>query len=95
MNRREFLKTVVVTLGAFWLGLLEPARQMITATVTSPDARISVWRWPIEVITGRGEVWHTHNALDDYPLWERGAHPSLYFVNRRLAGPLASYIGGR
>lgn len=94
MNRRGFLKSMLIMAGAACLGLVRLAPRMAKLTVTDPKGRIT-WKYrPVHIVTGDREIWHGYNPFDPNPVWEKGALPSLYFVNRRIAGPLETYLGG-
>lgn len=87
MDRRGFLKSVLIMAGAACLGFVRPALRMVRLTVTDPKGRVT-WKYrPVHIFLGAGE------QFDPKPAWGKGAVPSLYFVNRRIAGPLGTYIG--
>jgi len=94
MNRREFLKSMLIMAGACSLGLIRPAPPMVQLIVTDPQGKVTSTIRPLHVITGVGEVWHTENIFDfdSMPVWEKGALPTRFFCNPRIAGRMASFI---
>ena len=92
MDRRGFLRAMVIMAGAAYLGLVRPVPRMAQLTVTDPQGRVTRTMRPVHIFFGVGEQWHTHNISDPNPVWEKGALPSLCSV--RVAGPLSAlYIG--